>query len=122
MMQDRKIPLDCVSIEGACAGDEIGRKLWLKPRRNGGQSVRFGGRIRGRDWRARGQGTPGAPDGSVSRGRAGLPSVRRRLRSVSIRPVPCAQLRDARARGGKYIDFVGKSRRAGLARSTTLMS
>ena len=69
MMQDRKIPLDCVSIEGACAGDEIGRKLWLKPRRNGGQSVRFGGRIRGRDWRARGQGTPGAPDGSVSRGR-----------------------------------------------------
>jgi hypothetical protein len=69
MMQDRKIPVDCVSIEGAVAGDEIGRKLRLKPRRNGGQSVRFGGRIRGRDWRARGQGTPGAPDGSVSRGR-----------------------------------------------------
>jgi hypothetical protein len=29
-----------------CLIGEIERKLWLKPRRNGGQSVRFGGRIR----------------------------------------------------------------------------
>ena len=29
LMQDRKIPLDCMSIEGACARDEIGRERGL---------------------------------------------------------------------------------------------
>jgi hypothetical protein len=98
MMQDRKIPLDWVSIEGACAGDEIGRKFWLKPRRNGGQSVRFGGRTGALAARARpghlmGVFRAAGRDRDRTAGRrAGLPSVRRRLRSVSIRrslPVPC---------------------------------
>jgi hypothetical protein len=36
LVQDRKIPLDRVSIEGACAGDEIGRERWLYAGLGGG--------------------------------------------------------------------------------------
>lgn len=52
LMQDRKIALDHMGIEGVRAGDEIGRERGLQPGCGGGQTARLGGSIRGR--RARG--------------------------------------------------------------------